>query len=310
MENLKKVGIIAIIISLVGILLLAFASDEKIPVSQLPKKVSDAVAQKLPGGKIVAAEKETENNQAQYEVEVEKDGRHYEIDLNENGDILEFEEEGKAEEIDKGETEQEHAESGQDESDADFVCDFESYSPGALPSNWSAAMTGKGKPGKWEILTDERDHQPTRVLAQTFMENYGYHFDVAVAKETNYKNLELSVKLKAIKGKEDQGGGPVWRYQDENNYYIARANPLESNFRVYKVIDGNRKQLKSYSLPVTSGEWHTIKIEHIGPQIKCYFDGQLYLEVEDDQFLQPGKVGVWTKADSYCYFDDLVVEEE
>ena len=35
----------------------------------------------------------------------------------------------------------------------------------------------------------------------------------------------------------DQGGGPVWRYQDANNYYIARMNPLEDNYRVYKVVE-------------------------------------------------------------------------
>ena len=27
--------------------------------------------------------------------------------------------------------------------------------------------------------------------------------------------------FKAMKGKDDQGGGIVWRYQDANNYYIA-----------------------------------------------------------------------------------------
>jgi len=37
------------------------------------------------------------------------------------------------------------------------------------------------------------------------------------------------LKFKAIDGQEDQGGGPVWRYEDADNYHICRANPLESN---------------------------------------------------------------------------------
>ena len=41
-----------------------------------------------------------------------------------------------------------------------------------------------------------------------------------------------------MKGKLDQGGGLVWRYKDANNYYIARMNPLEDNFRVYKEVAG------------------------------------------------------------------------
>ena len=31
----------------------------------------------------------------------------------------------------------------------------------------------------------------------------------------------------------DQGGGSIWRAQDRDNYYIARWNRLEDNFRVY-----------------------------------------------------------------------------
>ncbi len=186
--------------------------------------------------------------------------------------------------------------------------DFEDIPLGNLPNTWHTAVTGKGNSGKWEIVTDKNESGSNKVLAQTSMENFGYHFDVAVAKETNFKNLTLSLKFKAIKGEEDQGGGPVWRYRDADNYYIARANPLENNFRVYKVVNGNRKQLKSYSLPVINGLWHSIKIEHIGTHIKCYYDGQLYLEVDDDTFMEAGSVGVWTKADSYCLFDNLVVD--
>ena len=121
-----------------------------------------------------------------------------------------------------------------------------------------------------------------------------------------YDDLELSVKFKGVKGKEDQGGGPVWRYQDANNYYIARANPLENNFRVYKVVDGNRLQMDSARLKVTTNEWHTIKIIARNDHIQCYYNGRPYLEVTDDAF-QKGKIGLWTKADAVTYFDDLKV---
>jgi len=188
-----------------------------------------------------------------------------------------------------------------------FVVNFEKCQSTDLPDGWKTAMTGNGDPGNWEIITDETETGGSKVLAQTSMENYGYHFDIAVLQKPVFKDLHLSVKFKAIKGEEDQGGGPVWRYQDADNYYIARANPLESNFRIYKVANGKRKQLKSHNLPITSGQWHTITIEHIGAHVKCFYDGQLYLEVDDETFDNSGKIGVWTKADSYCFFDDLMV---
>ena len=125
--------------------------------------------------------------------------------------------------------------------------------------------------------------------------------------DTDYSNLELGVKFKAVSGREDQGGGPVWRYQDPDNYYIARANPLENNFRVYKVVNGRRKQLDSVKIKVTPGEWHTIRIINKGDRIQCYYDAKLFLEVSDNTF-KKGKIGLWTKADAITYFDNLEVE--
>jgi hypothetical protein len=44
-----------------------------------------------------------------------------------------------------------------------------------------------------------------------------------------------------------------------------------------------------------------------GPRFEVYFNGSRLYEVEDKTFSQPGKVGVWTKADSVTVFDDLTV---
>ena len=118
----------------------------------------------------------------------------------------------------------------------------------------------------------------------------------------------MSVAFKAMRGDEDRGGGLVWRYQDADNYYLARMNPLEDNFRVYKVEGGKRTQLGTKDdLKVPSGEWHTIAITQVGDQIACSLDGTKYLEVKDDTFPKAGKVGLWTKADAQTYFDELKV---
>ena len=46
------------------------------------------------------------------------------------------------------------------------------------------------------------------------------------AAKPKYKDVELYVSFKAVAGDEDQGGGFVWRYQDNNNYYICRMNVI------------------------------------------------------------------------------------
>ncbi len=185
---------------------------------------------------------------------------------------------------------------------------FDKGTIGKLPKGFSNRVTGRANLGRWEIIEDKTAPSPPYVLAQTSNENFGNHFKLAVIDDTDYGDLELEVKFKALSGVEDQGGGPIWRYQDPNNYYIARANPLENNFRVYKVVDGIRRQLHSRNLKVASGQWHTIKIINKNDKIHCYYDRKLYLEVSDNTF-RKGKIGLWAKADAVTAFDNIKVKE-
>ncbi len=203
----------------------------------------------------------------------------------------------------------ENHENGEDEDEDEVIFNFDDAQIGALPEGWTSARTGKGNLGIWKVVKDKSAPSSPNVLAQMSKENLGYHFSLAVADNTNYTDVEIELKFKAVDGQEDQGGGPVWRYQDPNNYYICRANPLESNFRVYKVVDGNRKQLKSARVDIPSGQWHSLKIENKGDHIQCWYNDKLYLDVRDDTF-KDGKIGVWTKADAVTYFDDIKVETE
>ncbi len=133
-------------------------------------------------------------------------------------------------------------------------------------------------------------------------------FNLCVAEDTSFKDGELSVAFKAIKGEKDQGGGIVWRYQDANNYYVARMNPLEDNFRVYKVVDGKRsKEFQDAEVKVPTGEWHTLKVQVAGDRIECFVDGKKYLDVKDESITKAGKVGLWTKADAQTYFNQFRV---
>ena len=117
------------------------------------------------------------------------------------------------------------------------------------------------------------------------------------------------MKVKANTGKIDQGGGPIWRVKDHDNYYIARWNPLEDNFRVYSVRDDQRKQLDSTNVKADPAKWHTIKVEQRTDTIACYLDGEKLLEVIDKRFTETGGVGLWTKADTATAFDNLVIRK-
>src|SRR6185437_1784162 len=179
---------------------------------------------------------------------------------------------------------------------------------GKVPAGWTAAKTGKGDGSAWKVTADDSAPSKTGlVLAQTAA-GPSRLFNRCVADDGSYKDVQVQVIFKAVRGKEDQGGGIVWRYQDANNYYVARMNPLESNYRVYKVVDGKRTQLGTKEdLKIPTGEWHTLEIKQEGQQIECWLDGKKYLDAKDDTFTKAGKIGLWTKADAQTYFDLLLV---
>ncbi len=120
--------------------------------------------------------------------------------------------------------------------------EFTNAAPGQLPDGWTIAKTGSGAGSAWEVQIDPTAPDSDRVLVQTSRSPAGL-FNLCLAPHPRLRDLELSVSVRTLSGKSDQGGGVVWRYQDESNHYVARVNPLEQNFRVYKVIDGKRIQL-------------------------------------------------------------------
>jgi hypothetical protein len=187
---------------------------------------------------------------------------------------------------------------------------FGKDSLGKLPAGWKAGHTGKDGAGAWKVVDD--DTAPSKsghALAQTG-ESPGPVFNLCVADEPSLKDVEVSVRFKANKGKRDQGGGIVWRYADANNYYVARMNPLEDNYRLYKVVAGKRIQLATKEgLTVPAGEWHALRVKQAGDQVECYLDGKLQLEAKDDTFKNAGKVGLWTKADAQTSFDEFKVTD-
>lgn len=179
-----------------------------------------------------------------------------------------------------------------------------------VPTGWKADHTGKDGAGAWKVVADaSAPSKKGHVLAQTG-ESPGSAFNLCVVEDANHADVEVSVMFKANKGEKDQGGGIVWRYGDADNYYIARFNPLEDSYRLYKVVAGKRIQLATKEdIKAPAGEWHKLTIKMTGDQIECYIDGKKALDAKDDAIQKGGKVGLWTKADAQTSFDQFIITE-
>src|SRR2546426_4645 len=185
------------------------------------------------------------------------------------------------------------------------VYTFDSDTPGQLPAKFHSAKTGGGTQEKWTVTVDPTAPSKPNVVAQTSTDQTDYRFPLLISDEGSFQDLDLSVRFKAVSGNIDRAAGLVFRLKDPNNYYIVRANALENNYRLYHVVNGRRSQFAGANLKVTSGEWHELRVEAAGNKITCYYDGNKKIEATDDTFKDAGKVGLWTKADSVTYFDDL-----
>jgi hypothetical protein len=190
---------------------------------------------------------------------------------------------------------------------ASFSYNFDSDTVGAAPAKFHNGRTGQGAESKWEVMADPTAPSKANVVAQTSTDKTDYHFPLLIADEGSFKDLEISVRFKAVSGEVDRAGGLALRLKDAGNYYIVRANALEDNYRLYHVVAGKRRQFAGANCKVTSGECHELRVECVGNKIICYYDGAKKIEATDDTFKDAGKVGLRTKADSVTHFDDLKV---
>jgi hypothetical protein len=198
---------------------------------------------------------------------------------------------------------------------AETVYSFEDDAVGRPPAGFTEALTAGGGPVKWQVIEQNDAPSGKRVVAQLSADATNTRYPLLVLDNFSAKDVEVSVRFKPISGKKDQAAGIVWRWQDKDNYFVVRANALEDNVVAYKTVAGKRSSIgikgdaKSYGVKtkVPSGKWSTLRVRMVGNLAEIYLNGRKLFDVENDAFTKAGKVGLWTKADSVTYFDDLKV---
>jgi hypothetical protein len=194
---------------------------------------------------------------------------------------------------------------------------FDEQKAGEPPAGFTCVLTGNGRAGAWKIVEDATAPTRPNAIGQMDEDATSYRFPVCVLDGVSARDVDLSVRFKPVRGKKDQAAGLVWRYRDNDNYYVVRANALEGNVVLYKVEAGKRTDLEpkdaglfayGKKANVTAGTWGLLRVITRGNLFEVYLGSDKLLAVEDSTFSGIGKVGLWTKADSVTYFDDLRVD--
>ena len=173
--------------------------------------------------------------------------------------------------------------------------DMNAQTPITPPPGWLCGSTGGGSP-RWTLETDASG-------LQALKQSGSAPFPWCVKPHQKIADGFVEVRFKALAGKDDQAGGVTWRWQNGDNYYVARANALENNVSLYYTIDGRRNTIKYVDTPVAANAWHLLRAEFKGSHIKVFLNGKLHIEADDNRISAAGLAGVWTKADSVIAFD-------
>lgn len=185
---------------------------------------------------------------------------------------------------------------------------FDREQPGTLPGEFSIGTLFDGRPaGDWQVFSTTRAKSPPHVLAQLMAKGAEHAYKVVLMNEVVASDLDLQVSFLPIKGQADMGGGLIWRAADDRNYYLARANPLEQNIRVYRVEKGIRHLLQNFDQTISLKQWHTLRITHHGCRVNIFYDDNQVSNLCEKTF-HHGMIGLWTKSDAVTYFDDLQLQ--
>ena len=186
--------------------------------------------------------------------------------------------------------------------------DFEAAVPGALPSGVTPALTGSGGPVAWTVVEDPTAPAGPKVLAQTSIDKTDYRFPLAIFAAPVAADIDVAVRFKPIAGTVDRAAGIAVRLSDPDNYYVVRANALEDNVRLYRVVSGQRVQFAGVNAKVPSGKWQELRLIARGSRFEVFLDGKSLYSATDTSIPAAGRVALWTKADSVTHFDDLRIQ--
>jgi hypothetical protein len=185
--------------------------------------------------------------------------------------------------------------------------DLSRYPVGPLPPDFLGTLrTGQGAVGNWRIV-DDPTATDGKAIEQSSTDPTDYRFPLAVYQMPPLQDLEAQVRFKALSGRVDRAGGLAVRLLDADNYYVVRANALEDNVNLYRVVRGQRRQIAGASARVTSSEWHTLSLRVRGDRLFVSFDGKEIIAAADRTFGEAGNVALWTKADSVTRFEALEI---
>lgn len=168
---------------------------------------------------------------------------------------------------------------------------------------WEKGLVASGVADKAKGLYGERYAE--------FLDNFEAYkyFPLTIYKDVgSFTGGTITVSFKGISGRIDQAAGIVFNIKQNGDYLTIRANCLENNLVLWKMVKGKRSsEVWVRKVPTPSNTWHTLKVVINGNKVEGYVNEQKYIDYTHKEPIS-GKIGLWSKADSHVFFDNFTVQ--
>jgi len=138
--------------------------------------------------------------------------------------------------------------------------------------------------------------------------NAYHYFPLAILKDSYVKDAFIQVTVTPEAGCLDNMGGLVFALRNQSNFFVLSLDAMENNVSLFEFVKGRRVQRAVTERSIRSGKGYVVSVQVTGTNVEGFVDGEPVIQFDAEKSLE-GYVGLWTKADSKVYFDDLIIQE-
>jgi hypothetical protein len=176
---------------------------------------------------------------------------------------------------------------------------------GAPPAHFDFLPAGEGQRNPWTLIEDGT------AVAGLAIERRGTPSTVdqslAIYSAASPKDAEISLRIKATGGTEDQGGGIVVRLTAPDNFYLVQLDARRDRVLFSRVANGVSEEIVGVDADLATHEWHRLVVREQEDEFVVSVDGIWMFTAFDKTFLRAGRVALWTATDSVTRFDSITI---
>ena len=176
---------------------------------------------------------------------------------------------------------------------------------GAPPAHFDFLPTGERQRNPWALTEDGTARAGLAIEQRGTPSTVGH--SLAIYSAASPKDAEISLRIKATGGTEDQGGGIVLRLTAPDSYYLVEMDARRDRVAFLRVANGATEEIVGVDADIATNEWHRLAVRAVDDEFVVSLDGAWVFTAFDKALSSAGRIALWTAADSVTRFDSITI---